>query len=301
MQESGPAPSLKISHSELSAVPLLGGGASDIGRVGVSEGVAPREKKLSGRIIIDELIRNADLGQFDLAYSVLLPSVFTIYLHPAEHARLAGVFPLLSEEAVRALRAHVAELNKKSGGFRSRDKQSSKEYKIARHDWVVGFLPDAEVPEGDIEIHSELAETAEPGYRGVKTTLTGRDPSVTARRAAIEWPVSPARADRIYAEVRYEDDSGAQKYLITQNLTRVGRGGADQPMDLALYASDDVSREHLIIRRDPATGIFTAVDCSTNGTWLDGRRLRKSIEEMIPERAEIKISDAVTLSFERRQ
>jgi hypothetical protein len=264
------------------------------------------EKKFSGRIIIDELIRNTELGQFELTYTVLLPCVFSVYLNPEDHARLSGVFHLIAEDARRALRAHVARLNGKSGKLRWGAKPNVREYKIASHDWTVEFLPDSEVPAGDVEIHSELTETVQPGYRGVKTTLTGRDPSVTSRRSAIEPAahtenVADRAVDRIYAEVHYEDDSGAQRYLITQNITRVGRGGGDQPMDLALYSNDDVSREHLIVRRDPATGVFTAVDCSTNGTWLDGRRLRKGIEEILPDRAEIKVAEAVTLSFETRR
>ena len=36
---------------------------------------------LNGRTIIGELIRNMELAQFEMAYSVLLPRVFTIYLH----------------------------------------------------------------------------------------------------------------------------------------------------------------------------------------------------------------------------
>jgi len=33
---------------------------------------------------------------------------------------------------------------------------------------------------GDVEIHSELNEIAQPGFRGTKTTLMDREPSVTA-------------------------------------------------------------------------------------------------------------------------
>jgi hypothetical protein len=275
----------------------------------VSQGSIVGEKKLSGQTIIDEMIRNSELGQFELAYTVLLPCVFSIYLNPEDYGRLSGVFHLIAEEARRALRAHVAQLNARPGKLRWRAGKEAREFKIAGHDWVVEFFPDAEVPAADVEIHSELTETAQPGYRGVKTTLTGRDPSVTSRRSALD-PGDPVAAgssatrfspDRVYAEVRYEDDSGPQLYLITQNETRVGRGGGDQPMDLALYANDEVSREHLIVRRDPATGVFTATDRSTNGTWLDGRKLKKGIEELLPARAEIKVAEAITLLFETRR
>jgi len=271
------------------------------GRCAVSQSSTVGEKKLSGQTIIDELIRNTELGQFELAYTVLLPCVFSIYLNPADHSRLAGVFHLIAEDAHRALRGHVAALNGKPGKLRWRSGKS-KEYKIACHDWIIEFFQDEEVPAGDVEIHSELNEIAQPGYRGVKTTLTGRDPAVTSQRPALEPGAEMRRTrDRIYAEVRYEDDSGAQLYLITQNETRVGRGGGDQPMDLALYANDEVSREHLIVRREPATGVFTAVDRSTNGTWLDGRKLKKGVEEILPERAEIKVAETVTLIFEIRK
>src|ERR1700682_5669318 len=144
---------------------------------------------------------------------------------------------------------------------------------------MIEFLPDTEgtVPLGDIEIHSELNETAQPGFRGTKTTLLDREPSVTSPRTAA---VTRRTSDVVYAEIRYEDDSGPQLYLVSQNEIRVGRGGDDLPMDLALYANDEVSREHLALRRDPATGRFHILDTSVNGTWLDGTRLKQRSEEL---------------------
>ncbi len=57
-----------------------------------------------------------------------------------------------------------------------------KEFRIAQNDWWIEFFPDTEgsVPPGDVEIHSELNDVAQPGYRGAKTTLIDREPSVTA-------------------------------------------------------------------------------------------------------------------------
>ena len=72
-------------------------------------------------------------------------------------------------------------------------------------------------------------------------------------------------------------------------------------MDLALYTNDEVSREHAVIRRDPATGIFFIADFSTNGTWVDGKRLRKGIDEVLPNRADIGVGEVLTLSFEVRK
>ena len=50
-------------------------------------------------------------------------------------------------------------------------------------------------------------------------------------------------------------------------------------MDLALYTNDEVSREHAVIRRDPATGAFFITDMSTNGTTLNGKKLQKGVEQ----------------------
>ena len=101
--------------------------------------------------------------------------------------------------------------------------------------------------------------------------------------------------------MRYEDDSGPQVYLVTQNLVRIGRGGEEQPMDLALYTNDEVSREHVQVRRDGATGVFFIKDNSTNGTWVNGKRLRKGVEEILPAKAEIGIGEVLQLAFEVRK
>ena len=261
----------------------------------------PPHGKLTGQAIINELIRNMEVGRFEMGYSVLLPCVFSLYLHPDDHARLAGVFDLIQEDARRALRARVAQLNSRPSLMRlKRPGRQSKEYKIACRDWILEFLPDTEgaVPLGDLEIHSELNETAQPGFRGTKTTLMDREPSVTSPRTAA---VARRASDTVYAEIRYEDDSGPQLFLVSQNEVRVGRGGDDLAMDLALYTNDEVSREHFTLRRDPATGRFHIVDKSINGTWLDGKRLKKGVEEVLPNRAQIGVAEVLTLSFEVRR
>ncbi len=50
-------------------------------------------------------------------------------------------------------------------------------------------------------------------------------------------------------------------------------------MDLALYTNDEVRANILSLRRDAATGqVFITPDKSTNGTWVDGKRLKKGVE-----------------------
>jgi hypothetical protein len=261
------------------------------------------ENKLNGQVIIGELVRNMELGQFEMNYSVLLPCIFSLYLHPDDYARLSGVMDLIVEDAKRALCARVAQLNAKPGLIGLRRAAKPREYKIASADWVIEFFPDTEgvVPAGDLEVHSDLNETAQPGFRGTKTTLMDRDPSVTAQRNAPPTVETRRPAEKVFAEIRYEDDSGPQVFLVTQNLVRIGRGGMDLAMDLALYTNDEVSREHLALRRDAATGQFLIADKSTNGTWVDGKRLKKGVEEPLPDRAQIGVGEVLMLSFEARR
>jgi hypothetical protein len=195
----------------------------------------------------------------------------------------------------------MAEWNKKGAIFRRGG--ARKEYRIAQNTWWIELFRDGDnaVPPGDVEIHSELNDVVQPGYRGTKTTLIERQPSVTSARVVRDRESTRRQSDRVYAEIHYSDDSGQQTYLVTQNEISVGRGGEGLWVDLPLYANDQVSREHLRLRRDPATGAFTITDQSRNGTWLNGRRLPNGAETALPERAEIRVAEVITLSFEARK
>lgn len=267
------------------------------------------ETRLSGQTIIDQLIRNMDIGHFEMGYSILLPCIFSIYLHPEDFARLASVLDLIREDARRALSARMAEWNAKPFGFAVRRSQKTqKPYRIACKDWMLEFFPDSEgtVPLGDVEIHSELNETPQPGYHGVKTTLLDREPSVNESSSGHAiGPRQPEETrktpDRVHAEIRYEDDSGPQLYLMMGNEITIGRGGDDLQVNLALYTNDEVSREHFRVRRDPARGSFSIIDTSMNGTWLNGKRLVRGVEQEMPDRAEIGIAEVLTLRFEAKR
>jgi pSer/pThr/pTyr-binding forkhead associated (FHA) protein len=72
-------------------------------------------------------------------------------------------------------------------------------------------------------------------------------------------------------------------------------------VDLPLYTIEEVSREHLLLRRDPLQGRFLIVDNSRNGTWVDGRRLTRGVEEPVPDRAEIGVAEVLKLQFEAKR
>jgi len=264
-------------------------------------GTRQPQGRISGQIIIDELVRNMQLGQLEMGYSILLPCLFSVYLHPDDYARIIPVRDLVVEDARRALTARMAEWNAK-GALLKRG-AARKTCRIAQSDWWIEFFADTEnaVPPGDVEIHSELNDVAQPGYRGAKTTLMDREPSVTSIRVMRDRQSTRRQPDRIFAEIRYHDDSGPQTFFVTQNEISIGRGGDDQWVDLPLYTNDEVSREHFRLRRDPSTGDFAITDQSRNGTWMNGRRLSRGVEEPMPERAEIRVAETVKLSFEARR
>src|SRR5581483_6842128 len=261
--------------------------------------------KISGQIIIEQLIRNMELGRFKMGYSILVPCLFSLYLHPDDYTRLTGVFDLIREDAKKALSGRLAEWNAKPLGIGAlRRSKNRKPYKIASKDWNFEFFPDSEgvVPLGDVEIHSELNETPQPGYHGTKTTLLDREPGVgsvtgqtsTGQASGTKTGMrseTRASADRVYAEIRYEDDSGPQLFLMTQDEISVGRGGDGTSVSLALYTNDEVSREHLRVRRDAGRNRFLIVDQSMNGTWLNGKRLQRGVEEALPPKAVISVAE----------
>jgi hypothetical protein len=257
--------------------------------------------RISGQTIINELIRNMELGRLELGYSILVPCVFSVYLHPDDFSRIASVQELLKEDARRALNARLAEWNAKPSLFRRGTTQ--KTYRIAQNDWWIELFSDLEsaVPPGDVEIHSELGEIQQPGYRGTKTTLIAREPSITSARVAQDRENTRKQAPRVFAEIHYRDDTGPQTYFVTQDEVSIGRGGEDLWVDLPLYTTDEVSREHLRLRRDPATGSFAVTDKSRNGTWLNGKRLTRGVEATLPDTAEIRVAEVIKLTFEVRR
>jgi hypothetical protein len=179
--------------------------------------------------------------------------------------------------------------------------------------WQVEFVPDpdGEVGPGDILIHSDLLLPAreEPGAgqrtRRVATMHVGGRTTV---RQDVSSGTRPAAAAPI-ARLSYSDESGSHTFDMVTDLVSVGRGGAAFRVDLRIVSSEDVSREHLRIRRDPA-GHFFVSDLSMLGTTLNGKRLPKGftevdgerrpngVETLLPAGSRIGLADTVYLDFE---
>ena len=247
--------------------------------------------------LVDELLRNMELGRFEMSYAVLLPCVFTVFLNPADYTKLQGVFPLIADDARKALRTRVAELNRSPSGLGLRKKNyTAKEHKIACSDWSIEFFQDNEVARGDLEIHSELSELVSPGFRGAKTTLLGRDPSVTQRIGDRSPPRSVrtcSRCDPLQGRFRSANLPHDRQSGHCRSRRRVRTRSISGSKAAAKSPANTLSFDGI-----PATGAFTITDASTNGTWVNGKRLRKGNESVLPPGAQILLGETLTLAFE---
>jgi hypothetical protein len=121
-------------------------------------------------------------------------------------------------------------------------------------------------------------------------------------------PVS--ELNKVYARIRYQDNTGTHVYEMTKNQIVIGRGGTGYWIDLRLETLPDVSREHARLRRDETVGQFYLKDLSAYGTTINGQAVESSIEKvadkkvdrnievLLPPRAQIGLAGVLTLDFE---
>ena len=239
--------------------------------------------------IVNFILEEMEAGLCPTYYSNLVPSVYDVYLYIDDLERLRPLEQRMREEAVNALGEKLSALNKavepKLKIPLGAPKRRKKRYETLG-DWSVEFHENADddARENPLVIHSAFPPAADSEDRA--GTLTER---VTKRRADGQTvttatqrtgDVDTRRATGIvYANLAYEDDSGAHTFQMTKDLLKIGRGSPDHWVDLKLKAKKDVSREHLQIRRDPATGKLFLKDLSTLGTTLDGKRVPPSIQQ----------------------
>jgi hypothetical protein len=282
------------------------------------------------RDLIVAVLENMRRYQEPLMYSVIAPSRYLIYLHPAEYARLEGILPLLREQTIRGLTDEVAKLNRRPTMQRYAERllgRTPLPIESAAGDWQVEFLedPDGEVAEGAFVIDSELRApqgpelgagsrtrritTVHPGTGAVSSARTGRNGTdgATTREQAVTRGATPA--PRVLARVSHDDESGHHEYDVAKDSITIGRGGASFLVDIKVASTADVSREHARIRRDPATGRFFLIDLSSLGTTLNGRHVPRGYDEVegtkrengvetpLPDQARIGLAETVYLEF----
>ena len=261
------------------------------------------ERQITGDDIITELLRNCDTSQFSLRRSVLLPSVFNVYLHPADYDLIRPVLKPLTAEAKAALAERLDELNQKAApGALSKLLGNDRkiEYRIADPDWSVAFFPDSEdkLARGDIEIHSELASAPQPEFDGAMTRHVTRRLSPPP-----DAPTAPAAGREnlpAFGTLHYEEAGKPKEFAITKAQVVIGRGSKTHWVDLKLAdAPADVSREHCRIRVDETTRRFYLSDTSQYGTLLNGLPVPAGGAEIeLPRKAFIGLAGVITLEFE---
>ncbi|MDQ6706865.1 MAG: FHA domain-containing protein [Acidobacteriota bacterium] len=280
--------------------------------------MTPEIAPVTPKEIIDLILEEMRAEIAPLYFTNLVRSVYDVYLSAEDLERLRPVRQRIREEAVRALNDELSRLN------RSRQtrinlpllKDTSKKARYeAMGEWVVEFHEntDDDAKENPLIVHSAFAlPQAEENRAG---TLTERitKKQVDGRLSTTHRAGGVSETSRaggvIFANIDYEDDSGRQTYPMAKETIKIGRGAADRWVDLKLNAKKDVSREHVQIRRDLATGRFFIKDLSTLGTTVngkriapsiqheDGRELDRNIETRLPEKARIGLADVVFLDF----
>jgi hypothetical protein len=268
------------------------------------------------RDIVDAVLHNMRQNLEPLKYSTLAPSRFLVYLHPAEFRRLEGILRRVRLETIRALTDELDSINRRARRLhrvRTLFGRPGVEVEGAAPEWTVEFLPDpdGELAEGDILVDSELLLPPQPelgaGERTRRIT-TGRVGQPATRQE--ETVRSAPAASTVYAHLTYTDSEGAHTFDVVKDSIVIGRGGIAYRVDVRIKSAVDVSREHVRIRRDPATGGFFLIDLSTLGTSVDGRRAPKGYDEdegnkrengvevPLPASARIGLADMVYLDFQ---
>lgn len=240
--------------------------------------------------IISFILEEMEAGMCPSYYSNLVPSVYDVYLYGEDLERLRPLEQRVRGEAVSALGEKLAALNKAAARkpklALASPKKRAKRYETVG-EWSVAFYEntDDDARENPLVIHSTFPLTAQLDDR--VGTLTER---ISKRRSDGQTLTSSTERSGnidtrramgiVHASLFYEDDSGAHTYQMTKDLIKIGRGADDRWVDLKVNSKKDVSREHVQIRRDPATGRLLIKDLSSLGTTVDGKRVLPSIQRV---------------------
>jgi hypothetical protein len=280
-------------------------------------------KAPTGLTIWNAMREELRLNLYPLPYTTLPPAVFYVYLHPGDFDRIEGIVPRLVAELQQALSDEVHRINQgreKAGGVLSR--------LIAQAE-----APPIEVPAGGWEVHvnADRNGTLQPGELGIDSMLplppplefggpattrivksvvreTGRSSTtveVTPPPAASTPLPDPDLRER--ATLVYDDEQGHHEFSMCKDVLSVGRGGSSVWVDVQVFASSKVSREHFRLRRD-RSGRFFIQDASSWGTAVDGVAIPPALKgpdgvlkpgaehELVPP-ARIDLAGALAIAF----
>lgn len=284
----------------------------------------------TGDRIASEVEREMEERLYRLRHVVLAPAEYHIYLHPDDYRQIEDIAPRIALDVQLCLNSLVDRLNKRSRLSELIARRRAP-IEVPAGGWAIHIKPalNNEVGPGELGIHSRLSVPGTSRFGGgagttriAQTVVSGTDRRTTVRNEpepapqgstgmpAAEPPAAvsssrPQRASsRPAARLTYSDERGAQTFLMTKELIKIGRGGSAHWVDLALVTVPKVSREHCRIRRDPS-GRFFIQDVSVWGTFLNGNPVPKYVEgatsgsgeRELTDGAMVRLADAVTLEF----
>jgi hypothetical protein len=294
------------------------------------------EERAGGRDVILAIAENMRSSLEPLVTKTVAPSLYQVYLHSQDYDRLRTIFGEIEAEAKELLEREMARLNRGSrpvvgrlvASLRSRRAaptaatsatsatsrtpagEPPPRFVSAEGRWSIRFQedPNGALQPGDVQVVSEFAQQAAPGYGSGNPTHRISTTRRLGRPAAQRESADPAAA---HARISYKDDSGAREFWVVKDEIVIGRDAPDVWVDLRLETSLDVSREHARLRRVPETGAFRIKDLSKLGTTVNGKPLPPSLEgsggaerdldrwSELPDRARIGLAGIVFLDFER--
>jgi hypothetical protein len=270
---------------------------------------------VTGSRISEAVVDEMTAGAEPLARSVLVPSVFRVYLHPEDWERLFPILQEIRNETESVLAEALARLNKPLASWTKRlGLRKPKEHRRVKDFWQVDFYPnnDEDCSTGEFVIFSDFPEPPRATeLEGSETVRATRYRSSAASgektRQAVE---AGPKAENVLAQFRFTDELGRRSYLMVRNEVHIGRGGLGRWVDLELRTEiPDISREHAIVRRRE-DGTFEIKDVSKFGTTVDGvavpqsrvtengAEVDKDLWSPLPAAAHIVLAGKMELDFE---
>lgn len=282
----------------------------------------PATKAPTGLSIWNAVREELRLNLYPLPYTTLPPAIFHVYLHPEDFDRIEGIVPRLVAELQQALGDEVRRINQgreRSGGVLSR--------LIAQAE-----APPVEVPSAgwDIQVSADRNGTLQPGELGIDSMLPLPPPlefggPATTRivksvlnesgRSSTTIEIAPAPGTspahdvdlRERATLIYDDEQGHHEFGMCKDTLSIGRGGSSVWVDVQVFTSSKVSREHCRLRRD-RSGRFFIQDASSWGTSVNGALipaavkgpdgvLRPGDETELASPSRIQLADALVIQF----
>jgi hypothetical protein len=294
--------------------------------------------RLQGDDLIGEVLHNMEEGLFRIRGKSLVPSVYRLYLHPADFEPFRYVLPFIAGEIRAALDARLAKWNRSKRRFAQTllekigagEAIEAQEVVRASDSWLVEIYPDLDgkLRPGEIEVYSDLGAPQKAEYGAgsltrrifpkpadpepepepdsapdVAATVATPRPGFASEPTAAIDPLPVDEKDestkpRAFAYIHYVDQQGPKTFEVAKNQMVIGRGGRSYWVDLKLETLPDVSREHCRIRRDAETGRFTIEDLSQFGTAVNGKPVGKNISMELPRRGTISLAGVLDLKWE---